>query len=154
MNVGLPRSSTFTENSIHGPDNTNGFRNFELQRDREGRFCQVPLLFGEVFIGFACSEQKHRFFSKKNHIFRFFSIFLRRGSSRTSTNLLNDSKIRVRGLSFYCGTQLRVSQAPSALALYIKFTISKVQIFEILNKIDLGSIVVGSRIEGTIQKCK
>ena len=91
-------------------------------------------------------------FFEKNHIFRFFSIFLRRGSSRTSTNLLNDSKIRVWGLSFYCGTQLHGSQAPSALTLYIKFTISKVQIFEILNKIDLGSIVVGSRIEGTVQK--
>ena len=38
---------------------------------------------------------------------------------------------------------------PSALTLYIKFTISKVWIFQILNKINLGSSVVVSRSKRT-----
>jgi len=162
------------------------------------------MLFWSSFDGVWIFRAKISIFFEKNHIFRFFSIFLRRGSSRMSIKLLNESKIRVWGLSSYCGTQLHGSQgtlsmpkndfdfcknqrsgAPipmssirvnrlhpagishylisqnaklhptyhfrrlPALTLQYFYAFSKVWIFQILNKINLGSSVVVSRSKRT-----
>ena len=58
-----------------GPLNTNRSRNFEFQRDREGRFGRFSYFFRQISIGFLCFHRQISIFFEKNQIFPFFPIF-------------------------------------------------------------------------------
>ena len=78
----------------------------------------------------------------KNRIFRFFSRFMRHGSSRTATDLSKACKIHITARTFQFGTELRRTGA----IYYSNFTVS---IFQIHIKCTISITLVPYRIEGS-----